>query len=53
MNGACSTHERDSKCKMLANLKGHHIMGYLGTYGKIVLKWIIRKYNVSMWTEFI
>jgi hypothetical protein len=43
MNGACSTHERDSKSKMLENLKGHDILGYLGTYGRIILKWILRK----------
>jgi hypothetical protein len=35
------------------NLKGRHNFGDVRIYKRIILKWILKKYCVGVWTEFI
>jgi hypothetical protein len=35
------------------NLNGKDHLGDLGIYGKIIIKWILRKYGVRVWTGFM
>jgi len=37
----------------LKNLKGRDHLEYLSVDGKIILKWIVGKPSVRMWTKFI
>jgi hypothetical protein len=35
------------------NQNGRYHSGDLGVDGRLILKWIIKKYGLSMWTEII
>jgi hypothetical protein len=44
MDRARSKHRRDDKCEvLLESLKGRVHLQYLALYGRIILKWILRK----------
>jgi len=54
MNGTCSTYRRYEKC--IQNLGGKRWRKeYLGDFdvdGRTILKWILRKYYLMVWTWF-
>jgi hypothetical protein len=53
---ACSTYERDDKFHLKAyseHLKGRDHLGNQGVDGRILLKLILEKYCVGIWTVFI
>jgi hypothetical protein len=54
MDMSCSMDRRDKKCiQILARKpKGKGLLGRLGTDGRIILKWILQKQGVNLWTEF-
>jgi hypothetical protein len=38
---------------LLGNLKGRDYSEDLGVYGRIILKWVLKKFCVKSWTGFI
>jgi len=52
---ACSTHRRDEKCtqNLGRNLKGKDHLENPGVDGKIILQWILGKWDGKVWTPCI
>jgi len=56
MGGACSTHwDRRGVYRVLVvvNLRERDHLGDPGVYGRIILSWIFRKWDVVVWTGLI
>jgi hypothetical protein len=56
MGGACSIHEerREMHTELsLENLSGRVYLVYLGVNESVILKWIVFKKGMRMWTGFI
>ena len=56
MGGACSAYgggERHTQGFLSGNLKKRDHLGDAGVDGRIILKWIFRKWNGGVWTGFI
>jgi hypothetical protein len=51
MCGSCSTLGRDERC--IQNLKGRDHSEDVGVYEKIILEWILGKWDGKVWTGFI
>jgi hypothetical protein len=55
MRGACSTYgEKKSVCRFLVRTpEGKRPLGEQGVDGRIILRWIFRKWDVVAWTGSI
>jgi hypothetical protein len=51
MSGECGTHRGDQKI-LVRKSDGKRPLGTPRHNGRIVLKWIVKKWDLSLWTGF-
>jgi hypothetical protein len=51
MDGACSTHGRNEKCKQYFGRKGRDHLQDRSVDWRIILEWILGKYGGKAWTD--
>jgi hypothetical protein len=51
-NVACFGEKRRAYKVVVVKSEGQRRSGKLGVAGTIILKWLLKKYYVSMWTKF-
>jgi hypothetical protein len=43
---------RNGQKSLVANREGRDHLGDKGVNGRVMLKWILQKYGIGVWTEF-